>query len=415
MKKIIKISVIFLFLATLVNSCNKDDEQLVNQFEQEEFIPENGGNGGNSGYCQCVAYIKHQLGITTSTANAKDWGITYTPSGYSLVSGVPQQKDIVVITPEFGGVNATYGHIGFVNSVSNVNGDNFYINIIAANYNSLNLFTSCDCNNVNTLQNVSINSANRNKIRFYRNTSNSLNCSDFTNPINPTRVINLNGNLSYGNVIIGTTQTRTLTLSNLGNSSLTINSINLPTGYSSNYSSGTINAGGSATANISFSPLNMVTNYNGVISINSNATSGGNTINVNGSGINNTTTPTFNPSLNTFTGCSFANQIGSGDCSGNTYLGSTINMKASTYNQSTNTINFTISKCSGTFSNTGTVYIKQGNYCGNIVAQSNYSIGASNINLSVTPPTNSGTYTYTAVIVSATTDKFYTLSITVQY
>ena len=131
------------------------------------------------------------------------------------------------------------------------------------------------------------------------------------------------------------------------NSTLTINSINLPTGYSSDYSSGTIPAGSSTTANISFSPQNMVTNYNGIITVNSNSTSGGNTINVSGSGVNNTSNPTFNPTINNYTSCSFGNQVGGGNCSGSTYLGSTIRMKVASYNQSSNTINFSISKCSG--------------------------------------------------------------------
>lgn len=415
MRNLIKFLVFILMIIPFINGCNKEEEEIITQFEQEEFTPENGGNGNNSGFCQCVAYVKHQLGITTSTANAKDWGVKYTPSGYSLVSGAPQQKDIVVITPEFGGVNPTYGHIGFVNSVSNVNGENFNINVIAANYNSKSLFTSCDCNNVNTQQNISVNSSNRNKIRFYRNNSSSLNCPDFTNPPSPTRVINLSGNLAFGNVYIGNTQTKPLTISNIGNSTLTINAINLPSGYSSDYSSGTILAGSSTTANISFSPQNMVTNYNGIITVNSNSTSGGNSINVSGSGVNNISNPTFNPTINNYTSCSFGNQAGGGNCSGSTYLGSTIRMKVASYIQSTNTINFSVSKCSGTFSNTGTVYIKQGGYCGNVVAQTNYGIGTSNINLSVTPPSSSGNYTYTAVIVSATTDKFYSLSINVQY
>jgi hypothetical protein len=236
------------------------------------------------------------------------------------------------------------------------------------------------------------------------------------NNTSQTRIISLSGNLTFGNVLIGNTPSKPLTIANSGNSTLTINSISLPNGYSSDYNSGTISSGNSTTANITFSPQNTVTNYNGTITVNSNSTSGTNTINISGSGINGTPpNPTFNPLIGTYTGCSFSNQIGSGNCAGSTYLGSTIHMKVASYSQSTNTINFTIEKCSGSFSNSGTAYIKQGDYCGSLINQTNYAVGASLINLSVTPPLAAGSYTYTAVLVSATTDKYYTLSINVQY
>jgi Peptidase family M23/Abnormal spindle-like microcephaly-assoc'd, ASPM-SPD-2-Hydin len=235
-------------------------------------------------------------------------------------------------------------------------------------------------------------------------------------PPNQTRVINLSGNLAFGNVIIGNTPTKAMTITNNGNSNLTISSISLPNGYSSDYNSGVIQPGFNTTANIKFTPVNTVWVYNGIITVNSNATSGGNTIPVSGSGVNGTSAnPTFSPLQGTPTNCNFNNQPGSGNCAGSNYLGGVIRMKVSGYNPSSNTINFIIEKCSSTFSNNGTAYIKQGDYCGTLASQVNYNAGASIISISVTPPLAAGSYTYTAVLVSATTDKFYTLSIQVTY
>jgi murein DD-endopeptidase MepM/ murein hydrolase activator NlpD len=243
----------------------------------------------------------------------------------------------------------------------------------------------------------------------------NLNFQNQTLP-NLTRVISLSGNLVFGNTIIGTTPTKPMTITNNGNSNLTISSISLPNGYTSDYNSGVIQPGFSTTANIKFTPLNTISIYNGTVTVNSNATSGGNTMAVSGSGVNGTPpNPTFSPLQGTATGCSFNNQPGSGNCAGSNYLGGVIRMKVGSYNPSSNAINFIIEKCSGTFSNSGTAYIKQGGYCGTLAGQVNYNAGASSISLTVTPPLSAGNYTYTGVLVSATTDKFYTLSIQVTY
>lgn len=243
--------------------------------------------------------------------------------------------------------------------------------------------------------------------------------------VTETRVISLSGSLAFGSVIIGSPQSKELIIRNNGNSTLKINSITLPTGYSSNYYSGTIAANSYITANINFNPQNMVTNYNGVITVDSNSTSGVNTISVSGTGLNNvlnpnptptpSQTPNFNPTTGIKTGCSFEDKKGTGDCTG-TYLGSNINMRVGSYNQSNNTITFIITKCSGSFSNSGTAYIKEGGFCGKISSSAvSYKGGDSSISVTVTPPSKSGVYTYTAVLVSATTDKIYSLPISVQY
>jgi len=236
-------------------------------------------------------------------------------------------------------------------------------------------------------------------------------------PTAQSRIISLSSSsLTFGNVIIGNSPVKPLEITNNGNSLLTVSSISLPTGYNSDYNSGSIPAGNSIIANVTFRPQNAVSLYNGTITVNSNATSGVNTVAVSGSGVNGTSSaPAFSPPLTNPTGCGFGNQTGAGGCTGNTYLGGTIRLRAANYNSSTNTITFNVEKCIGSFSNSGTAYIKQGDYCGSVVGQKSYSSGVSSVSIVVTPPIAAGHYTYTAVIISATTDRFYSLSIDVQY
>ena len=98
-----------------------------------------------------------------------------------------------------------------------------------------------------------------------------------------TRIISLSGDLNFGNVQVGTTSTKTLTISNTGNSTLTVTSISYPTGFSGSWS-GTISAGGSNNVPVTFSPTQAIT-YSGNLTVNSNATSGTNTRSVSGTGV----------------------------------------------------------------------------------------------------------------------------------
>ena len=98
-----------------------------------------------------------------------------------------------------------------------------------------------------------------------------------------TRIISLSGDLNFGNVQVGTTSTKTLTISNTGNSTLTVTSISYPTGFSGSWS-GTISAGGSNNVPVTFSPTQAIT-YSGNLTVNSNATSGTNTKSVSGTGV----------------------------------------------------------------------------------------------------------------------------------
>lgn len=97
-----------------------------------------------------------------------------------------------------------------------------------------------------------------------------------------TRIINLAGNMNFGSVAVGNSSQQTLTISNTGNSTLSVTSINCPSGFSGNWS-GNISAGGSQQVSITFSPTSA-TNYNSSIQVNSNATSGTSTISCSGTG-----------------------------------------------------------------------------------------------------------------------------------
>ena len=100
----------------------------------------------------------------------------------------------------------------------------------------------------------------------------------------PTRIMGLSGNLAFGNVTVNTTATSTLTISNSGNSTLTVNSISYPTGFSGNWSSGTIGAGASQNVTVTFAPT-AATSYGGTITISANQTGGTPTIGISGAGV----------------------------------------------------------------------------------------------------------------------------------
>lgn len=106
-----------------------------------------------------------------------------------------------------------------------------------------------------------------------------------TASVTPTnKVISLNGNLSFGSVTIETSAQRTLTISNTGNTNLTVSGISYPNGFSGSWS-GIIQAGGSTNITVTFLPTSA-TNYGGNVTINSDANSGNNVISISGTGEN---------------------------------------------------------------------------------------------------------------------------------
>lgn len=103
-------------------------------------------------------------------------------------------------------------------------------------------------------------------------------------PASSAPSIALGGNLAFGNVTVGQTATRTLTISNTGNATLNVTNISYPAGFSGNWNSGNIAAGSSTNVNVSFTP-NTATNFGGNITVGSDATSGINTIAASGIGL----------------------------------------------------------------------------------------------------------------------------------
>jgi hypothetical protein len=104
-----------------------------------------------------------------------------------------------------------------------------------------------------------------------------------TGTLTTTRVISLN-NLAFGNVTVGTSSPRTLTISNTGNSAMTVSGITYSTSvFSGNWSSGTIAAGGSQNVTVTFKPTSA-SSYNGTVTVTCNKTGGTNTIAASGTG-----------------------------------------------------------------------------------------------------------------------------------
>lgn len=99
--------------------------------------------------------------------------------------------------------------------------------------------------------------------------ANLVNVVTFTTSVSQTRVISLSGNLAFGNVAVGSSFQRTLTISNNGNSTLNVSSISYPSGFSGSWS-GAIPASGSQNVTVTFSP-SSATGYSGNITVSSDS------------------------------------------------------------------------------------------------------------------------------------------------
>ena len=104
------------------------------------------------------------------------------------------------------------------------------------------------------------------------------------------RIIALSGNLAFGSVAIGNSAQATLTIANTGNAALTVSSISYPSGFSGNWSGGTIGASSVQPVTVTFAPT-AATTYGGSVAVTSDATSGANTIAASGIGSADTTPP----------------------------------------------------------------------------------------------------------------------------
>jgi len=74
-----------------------------------------------------------------------------------------------------------------------------------------------------------------------------------------------------------------LTITNLGNATLTVTGMTGPSGYAASWTTGTIAAGASQLVTITFSPI-AAQNYNGTLIVNGDQTGGTNTIAISGTG-----------------------------------------------------------------------------------------------------------------------------------
>ena len=101
-----------------------------------------------------------------------------------------------------------------------------------------------------------------------------------------TRIINLSGDLAFPSVTVGQSATRTLTITNTGNSTLTVSGISYPSSRFSGNWSGTIAAGGSRNVTVTFAPqASHVGAYSNTLTVNSDATSGTSMWAISGTGV----------------------------------------------------------------------------------------------------------------------------------
>jgi Abnormal spindle-like microcephaly-assoc'd, ASPM-SPD-2-Hydin len=98
-----------------------------------------------------------------------------------------------------------------------------------------------------------------------------------------TRIIRLEGDLAFGNILVGATFDAVLRIHNEGSEALTVTGMTGPGGYTSTWTSGTIAARSSQAATIRFAPTAAQT-YNGTLTVQANHTSGTNTIAISGTG-----------------------------------------------------------------------------------------------------------------------------------
>lgn len=103
-----------------------------------------------------------------------------------------------------------------------------------------------------------------------------------------TRIINVTGNLAFGDVQVGGSRTATMTISNSGNSPLTVRGLAVTGGLgphlTASWTSGAVAAGGSQTVTIRFAPTASGA-FSGEIVVNGDQTSGANALPVSGSSL----------------------------------------------------------------------------------------------------------------------------------
>ncbi len=116
-------------------------------------------------------------------------------------------------------------------------------------------------------------------------------CADefFDDILNQESVIAISGDMNFGSVEVNQSASRTLTISNNGDTSFTVNSITNPNGFTSSYN-GIVTAGNSINVTVVFNPT-VGQNYNGKIIVNADNDSGTDEINCFGNGVDNNPNP----------------------------------------------------------------------------------------------------------------------------
>jgi Abnormal spindle-like microcephaly-assoc'd, ASPM-SPD-2-Hydin len=99
-----------------------------------------------------------------------------------------------------------------------------------------------------------------------------------------TRIMVLEGTLTFGDVPIGGSFDRTMRILSTGTETLTVTGMTGPDGYTADWTNGTIPAGTVRVVTLIFRPTENRT-YNGTITVNANHTSGTNTLPISGRGL----------------------------------------------------------------------------------------------------------------------------------
>jgi hypothetical protein len=101
----------------------------------------------------------------------------------------------------------------------------------------------------------------------------------------PTRIIGVSGNLSFGDVPVGSQRDLSFTIANAGTATLSVSGMSVTGGLAAqtaaSWTNGTIAPGGSQTVSVRFQPTSAG-NYSGTLTVNGDHTSGTNTIAISG-------------------------------------------------------------------------------------------------------------------------------------
>jgi hypothetical protein len=110
--------------------------------------------------------------------------------------------------------------------------------------------------------------------------------SNPTAPSTPTatKVIALEGDLNFGDVVVGTMADRQFRIVNRGSATLNVSGLTGPSGFTASWTNGAIPSNQWQDVTVRFSPTAQQS-YSGTMTVNGDQTSGGNTLSVSARGI----------------------------------------------------------------------------------------------------------------------------------